>query len=177
MQPSTIPVPAPVAAQVAAPAPEVTYQVENPANLEVATGLWREILPLMAERWGKYNRMLGFRMNPDWDQIAIGLATGAIVMCTAKRGDTLLGYQVWLLVPYLWDRGKVIAVALLANGGRKKGVDARRLALIGMNYFKTLGVYAVVASAEFDSAAMKMWADVGLEKIECTMAKRLWPSP
>lgn len=170
MSPSALPVPAP------AQEPEVTYQVENPANLEAATALWRQILPIMAERIGAFNYKLGIRLSPDWDQIAIGLATGVIVMCTAKRGDKLLGYQIWLLNPYLWQKGTVIAVALAANGGRKKGVDARRLALIGMNYFKTLGVHAVVASAEFDSAAMRMWEDVGLEKIECTMAKQLWPS-
>lgn len=168
MSPSALPVPVP------AQEPEVTYQVENPADVATATALWAEILPIMGERIGAFNYKLGFRLSPDWDQIAVLLASGMMVMCTAKRGGTLIGYQIWMLNPYLWEKGKVVAIALAANGGRKKGVDARRLALIGMNYFKSVGVHAVVASAELDSAAEKMWKDVGLEPLDVLLGKKLW---
>lgn len=168
MQLDNLPVPAPVEE------PAVVYRVENPENLEAAVALWRQILPIMGQRIGNYNYKLGLRLNPDWEQIATGLVTGLIVVCTAKRGEELLGYQIWLLTPYLWEKGKIIGVALAVNGGRKKGVDARHLALIGMNYLKTLGVHSVAVSAEVGSAAEKMWKDLGLEALENVMGKQLW---
>jgi hypothetical protein len=153
--------------------PDVAYQVENPANLEAAVALWQKILPIMGERIGEYNYKLGFRLDPDWESIAISLVQRTMILCTAKRGDDLLGYQIWVLNPYIWQRGKVSAISLATNGGWKRGVDARRLANVGINYLKSIGVHALIVSAPFDSAAEKMWTDLGLEKLEALMGKNI----
>lgn len=155
--------------------PPVTYQIEDPQDLEAAVALWKKILPIMGERIGDYNYKLGLRLDPDWEAVAVGLTQRTMILCTAKRGDELLGYQIWLLNPYIWQQGMVVAVSLAVNGGWRRGVDARRLALIGINYFKSIGVKAILVSAPNGSAAAKMWADLGLVDLEQMMGMDLWP--
>lgn len=153
--------------------PDVVYQVENPVDLKAAIALWQKILPIMGARIGEYNYKLGFRLDPDWESIAIALVQRTMILATATRGDELLGYEIWILNPYIWQKGKVTAISLATNGGWKRGVDARRLANVCINYFKSIGVHAIVVSAPFDSAAEKMWTDLGLEKLEVMMGKNI----
>lgn len=154
---------------------EVTYQVEDPADLEAAVALWQKILPIMGERIGKYNYQLGFRLDPDWEAVAVALTQRQMILCTARRGEELLGYQIWVLNPYIWQRGKVCALSIAVNGGWRKGVDARLLARIAFNYFKTIGVHALLVSAPRDSAAAAMWSELGLEELETMYGMSLWP--
>lgn len=156
--------------------PDVAYQVENPANLEAAVALWQKILPIMGARIGEYNYKLGFRLDPDWEAIAVSLVNRAMILCTATRGDELLGYQIWMLNPYMWQQGKVSAISIAANGGWKRGVDARLLAKVGINYLKSIGVHALLVSAPKDSNAAKMWTDLGLEELETMYGMGLWPA-
>jgi hypothetical protein len=155
---------------------DVTYQIEDPADLEAAVSLWQQIIPIMAERIGKYNYQLGFKLSPDWEGIAVALVRRQLIMLTAKRGDTLLGYQLWMLNPYTWEQGKVVGISVAVNGGYRKGVDARRLATIGINYLKALGVHALIVSAPRDSAAAQLWQDLGLEELEVMYGMNLWPA-
>jgi hypothetical protein len=127
----------------------------------------------MGEGIGDYNYKLGLRLDPDWESIAVALANRAMIIVTAKRGEELLGYEIWVLQPYIWQNGVVNALALAAKGGRKRGVDARRLGMIALNYFKSIGVKAVIVSAKRDSRAEKLWQDLGLEELEVLMGKEL----
>lgn len=161
---------------VPAVAAEVTYQIEDPANLEAAVALWQQIIPIMAERIGKYNYTLGFKLDPDWEAVAVALVRRQMIMLTARRGAELLGYQIWMLAPYMWQASKVCAISVAVNGGYRKGVDARRLATIGINYLKTIGVHALIVSAPKDSGAEKLWQDLGLEELEVMYGMNLWPA-
>ena len=156
--------------------PDVTYQIEDPADLEAAIALWQQIIPIMAERIGRYNYQLGFKLSPDWESVAVALVRRQMIMLTARRGPELLGYQIWMLNPYMWHEGKVVAISVAVNGGWRKGVDARRLATIGINYLKTLGVHALIVSAPRDSAPEKLWKDLGLEELEVMYGMNLWPA-
>lgn len=156
--------------------PEVTYQIEDPADLEAAIALWQQIIPIMAERIGEYNYQLGFKLDPDWEAVAVALVRRQMIMLTARHGTELLGYQIWMLNPYMWQQGKVVALSVAVNGGYRKGVDARRLATIGINYLKTLGVHALIVSAPRGSAPEKLWQDLGLEELEVMYGMNLWPA-
>lgn len=154
---------------------DVTYQIENPADLEAAVELWKQILPIMGERIGKYNYQLGFKLDPDWEAVAVSLVNRVMIMLTARRGEELVGYQIWMLNPYMWQQGKVCALSVAVNGGWRKNVDARRLASIGINYLKSIGVHALIVSAPRGSAPEKMWQDLGLEELEILYGMSLWP--
>lgn len=154
-------------------AQQTPYRLERPTVAECGP-LLKELTPLMAQCWQPHLNETGLSFNPDWLKIVKLLATGELLLFTARKDGKVVGYQMWTVADYYMSMGTRVGFCHRIFGGSKLGVNPREFLRFSLGELKHLGVRSVFFSARKDSAAARVYMDAGATEQEIMLGMDLW---
>lgn len=149
------------------------YRLEMPSYKDCVP-LLKELTPLMVQCWQPHLKTVGLAFDPDWAKLAQMLAEGRLLLFTARKDGKIVGYQMWTVNDYYMSRGARVGFCHRIFGGSKLGVDARSFVRFALDELKHKGVRTVVFAAQPDSAAERVYRDIGAQPQETLLGMDLW---